>query len=293
MVVLCTRSNTHLVYVTSTMADRVALVTGGNKGIGFAIVRALCKEFDGHVYLTARNEERGRKAVKALEDEGFHPHFHQLDITSQESIKKCRDFLEEKYGGLDTLVNNAAIAYKIDSQTPFPEQAKTTIECNFFGLLNTCKTLIPLLRPHSRVVHVASSSGTTALKRMSSELANTFKSKLTESQLLALMQQFVSDAQAGIHKKTGWADTAYGVSKLGVIALASIQLEQLEGDSREDIVLNTCCPGYVDTDMTSHKGKKTIDQGAETPVYLALLPPNVKQPQGDFIRDKTIINWRQ
>ncbi|VTJ75002.1 Hypothetical predicted protein [Marmota monax] len=91
---------------------RVALVTGGNKGIGFAIVRDLCRQFSGDVVLTARNEARGRAAVQQLQAEGLSPLFHQLDIDDPQSIRDLRDFLRKEYRGLDVLVNNAGIAFK-------------------------------------------------------------------------------------------------------------------------------------------------------------------------------------
>ncbi len=88
---------------------RVSVVTGANKGIGLAIVRSLCKQFTGDVYLTARDEGRGRAAVASLEAEGLNPKFHQLDITSQESVDALKKFVLEKYGGVDVLVNNAGM----------------------------------------------------------------------------------------------------------------------------------------------------------------------------------------
>ena len=88
-------------------------MTGSNKGIGFAIVRGLCKQFAGDVYLTARDEGRGRAAVASLEAEGLSPKFHQLDITSQQSVDALKKFVLEKYGGIDVLVNNAGIIFNI------------------------------------------------------------------------------------------------------------------------------------------------------------------------------------
>lgn len=90
----------------------VALVTGSNKGIGLAIVWELCRQFSGDVVLTARDVVRGQAAVKQLEAEGLSPRFHQLDIDDLQSIRVLRDFLCKEYGGLDVLVNNAAIAPK-------------------------------------------------------------------------------------------------------------------------------------------------------------------------------------
>ena len=93
-------------------AIRVAVVTGSNKGIGLAIVSRLCKEFDGEVILTSRNERLGKEAIEKLEAEGLKPKYHQLDITSFESIDRLKQHLVQQYGGLDVLVNNAGIAYK-------------------------------------------------------------------------------------------------------------------------------------------------------------------------------------
>ena len=78
---------------------KVAVVTGSNKGLGFGIVRALCKKFDGDVFLTSRNEARGKEAIAALEKEGLQPKLHLLDINCEESIIKLRDFLKTTYGG--------------------------------------------------------------------------------------------------------------------------------------------------------------------------------------------------
>ena len=92
--------------------SRVALVTGANKGIGFAITRDLCRKFSGDVVLTARDQARGKAAVQQLQAEGLSPRFHQLDIDDLQSIRALRDFLLKEYGGLDVLVNNAGIAFK-------------------------------------------------------------------------------------------------------------------------------------------------------------------------------------
>lgn len=79
--------------------NKVAIVTGANKGIGLAIVRRMCKEFSGDVILTSRDESRGRAAVAQLEGEGLHPKFHQLDIDSRDSITALKQFAEKSYGG--------------------------------------------------------------------------------------------------------------------------------------------------------------------------------------------------
>merc|ERR1712111_206591 len=138
---------------------KVAVVTGSNKGIGFAIVRALCKKFDGDVYLTSRDEGRGKEAVEALKKEGLNPKFHVLDIGNEETVVKLRDFMKEKYGGIDVLVNNAGIAFKNAATEPFGVQAKVTLAANYWANKTACEILFPILKPGARVVNMSSSAG--------------------------------------------------------------------------------------------------------------------------------------
>ncbi|PBC29609.1 Carbonyl reductase [NADPH] [Apis cerana cerana] len=270
---------------------RVAVVTGGNKGIGFAIVKKLCKQFDGVVYLTARDVNRGLNAIKQLEKEGLKPKFHQLDITDDNSISTFYNYLEQKYKGLDILVNNAAIAFKMDAKEPFSIQAAETLKTNYFGLRKVCSKLYPLLKPHARVVHVSSSSGHLSLIP-SETLRNRFLNpNLTEEELDNIMHEFVDAAKTNTHLEKGWANSAYIVSKVGVSALARVHQRIFNSDSRQDLVVNAVHPGYVDTDMTSHRGTLTPDQGAEAPVFCALLPEdtNIK---GKYIwYDKSLVDW--
>jgi carbonyl reductase 1 len=268
---------------------RIAVVTGSNKGIGFAIVRGLCKQFNGDVFLTARDETRGREAVGKLETEGLRPKFHQLDIDDKESVQRLATFISQNYSGLDVLVNNAGMAYKNDSPAPFTEQAEVTLKTNYWGTLNVCNALYPLLRPHARVVHVSSFVSKMALDKCSDSLKSELRACKTVDDVTKYMTKFIEDVKAGTHSQLGWPNTAYGVSKLGVSLMTPIQQRVIDADkTRPDIVINACCPGYVDTDMTSHKGHKTVDQGADTPVYLALLAADVTEPRGEFVSDRKV-----
>ncbi|CAO2632429.1 Carbonyl reductase [NADPH] 1, partial [Lemmus lemmus] len=203
--------------------SRVALVTGGNKGIGFAITRDLCRKFSGDVVLTARDEGRGKAAVQQLKAEGLNPRFHQLDIDDLQSIRALQDFLLKEYGGLDVLVNNAGIAFKNADPTPFHIQAEVTMKTNFFGTQDVCTELLPLMKPQGRVVNVSSMESFRALKNSSPELQQKFRSDtITEEELVGLMNKFVEDTKKGVHEKEGWPRSAYGVSKIGVTVLSRI-----------------------------------------------------------------------
>ena len=267
---------------------KVAVVTGANKGLGFAIVRNLCKEFSGDVYLTARNEELGQEAVAKLEAEGLKPKFHRLDITSIESIESLKCHIVDNYGGIDVLVNNAGMAYKVKSTASFLEQAANTLKTNFTGTLNVSRCLVPIIRPHGRVVNVSATNG--SLSILKKDLQEKFLHPgLTETELVELMDQFIKDIKSGTHVEKGWPNTAYGVSYVGVTALTRILAREVIKSGKEDVLVNCSCPGKVQTDMSGGKGARTPEQAAETLVFLALLPPG--SPNGELWRDKKIQQW--
>ncbi|MBZ3870481.1 Carbonyl reductase [NADPH] 3 [Sciurus carolinensis] len=273
--------------------SRVALVTGANKGIGFAITRDLCRQFSGDVVLTARDEARGRAAVQQLQAEGLSPRFHQLDIDDLQSIRALRDFLRREYGGLNVLVNNAGIAFTMDDPTPFDIQAEMTLKTNFFATRNVCTELLPIMKPHGRVVNISSSQGSRALEHCSEDLQEKFRcDTLTEGDLVDLMKKFVEDTRNEVHEREGWPSSAYGVSKLGVTVLSRILARRLDEKRKADrILLNACCPGRLQADVEGDRGCRTAEEAAETPVYLALLPPDATEPQGQLVRDKVVQNW--
>ena len=271
---------------------KVAIVTGANKGVGFATVKALASVFDGDVYLTARNEGRGMAAIKELQKDGINVHFHILDIDDPQSNADLAAFVKDKYGGLDVLVNNAGIAFKQAATEPFAHQAKVTVATNYFSVKNTCENLFPLLRSGARVVNVSSSAGFLG-NIPSNELRKKFSSPdLTYEELDGLMKDFVEASQAGNHAEKGWPNSTYVVSKVGLSALSRIQQRDIIKDhSRTDIAINHIHPGYVDTDMTSHKGPLTIEEGAKASVFAATLPPNT-DVKGQYIWfDCSLVDW--
>ena len=187
--------------------------------------------------------------------------------------------------GLDVLINNAGMAYKMASTAPFIEQATNTLKTNFTGTLNITRALLPLVRPGGRIVMVSSTAG--RLSIVKPHLQEQFSStSLTEQQLVSLMDQFVQDVASGDHTAKGWPTTAYGVSKVGMTAFTKIIAREL---SQTDILVNACCPGWVRSDMAGQNAPRSPDEGAETPVYLAMLPAN--SPSGEFWRDKQVVSW--
>lgn len=276
------------------MSKKVAVVTGGNKGIGLAIVKELCKaNFPGDVVLTARNEKLGKEAVELLKSEGFIVSFHRLDICDQGSAVNLRNFLKTTYGGLDVLINNAGIAFKNDATEPFGEQAEVSMRTNFWGTLWVSQTLLPILRPNARVVNVSSFVSKRALDQCSPELQAKFRDpNLCEEDLCGLMGEFVTAAQQGTHQAQGWPNSAYGTTKIGVTVLSMIQARVLTKTRAGDgILVNAVCPGWVRTEMAGSKAPKSPEEGAQSPTYLALLPEGAKEPNGKLVWDKTVQEW--
>jgi len=259
------------------MSPKVAVVSGSNKGIGLAIVEGLLKSFEGVVYLTARDVVRGQEAVKFLNEKGLKPNFHQLDISDKSSIEAMRDHVVKAHGGIDILVNNAGIAFKNAATEPMHVQAKQTIAVNYFGTKDACEILYPVLKDGARVVNVSSSAGFLG-NIPSQELKNKFASSdsaLQVDELDRMMNDFIAACENGDHSEKGWPNSTYVVSKVGLSALTRIQNREMQKTrGKADIEINHVHPGYVDTDMTSHKGHLTPEQGAYAPLKLALSPPN-------------------
>ena len=148
------------------------------------------------MYLTSRDVGRGKQAVEELNKLGCQPKYHQLDIDDESSVLKLRDYMSTNYGGIDVLVNNAAIAFRSAATEPFSEQATVTLRTNFFNTYRACTILFPILKPHARVVNVSSSAGYLQNIGGESETSVALKAKLasidlTYEELIKLMLKYV------------------------------------------------------------------------------------------------------
>jgi NAD(P)-dependent dehydrogenase (short-subunit alcohol dehydrogenase family) len=261
---------------------RVAVVTGGNRGIGFEVCRQLARS-GLRVVLTARGDDAAEAAARALEGDALAVQPYPLDVTRPESILALSAHLEAEHGGLDVLVNNAGITMNGFNR----EVARTTIDVNFFGALRVTERLLPQMRPGGRIVLL--SSGLADRHGMAPGLAARFADpRLTIEGLSGLMEKFVADVAAGRHTREGWPSSAYGVSKTGLNALALVLARSLAGDSRR-ILVNAVCPGWVRTAMGGPGAPRSVEHGAETPVWAALLPEG--GPTGGFFRDMAPADW--
>jgi carbonyl reductase 1 len=165
---------------------------------------------------------------------------------------------------------------------------KETLHTNYYGSLAATQDLLPLIRPGGRLVNVASRSG--QLNKYSAPLKDSFlsASKTSVSACSAIMEKFIGAVKAGKEKEEGFPSAAYAVSKAGEIAFTKVIALEAE-ENGKNVLINACCPGYVNTDMTKGNGSKTVDEGAETPVMLAL--GEIEGKTGGFWRSEKIIEW--
>jgi carbonyl reductase 1 len=271
--------------------SRTAIVTGANKGIGYHIAQQLASS--GHftnVVLACRDESRGMTAVKQIQDSVSNSNclvsYEQLTIGDENSHERFVDKMKTRFDGkIDVLVNNAAMAFKNADPTPFRDQCKPTLDVNFRGVFHFTESMLPLVRKgvDPRIVNVASMAG--RLSQLSPSLQAQFSDvHLTKEELNRLVDEFEHDIMTGNHKSKGWGNSNYGFSKLALIAATKIWAREEVGT----IKVNAICPGYCDTDMTSHKGPRSPSEGAKN----AVLPAIAKDcPTGEFFENMQVSVW--
>lgn len=236
-------------------AGKIAVVTGGNRGMGFETCRQLAGR-GARVVLTSRDPAKGETAAGRLQDDDLDVRHHQLDVADDDSIARLAAFMRAELGGLDILINNAGIVRGRDEPREramrafeaTPAGLREVLATNLIGPFVLCQALIPLMRGHGRVVNVSSGMG----------------------QLSGMGDSF----------------PAYRISKAGLNALTRIFASALEGSG---IKVNAACPGWVRTDMGGSGAARSIEEGVATTVWLATLPDD--GPSGGLFRDRKPIPW--
>ncbi|GHO60450.1 SDR family oxidoreductase [Ktedonobacter robiniae] len=240
---------------------KTALVTGANKGIGFEIARQLGIQ-DITILVGVRDLDRGEAAIQKLRAEKIDATVVHLDVTDQASIDAAAAFIDQTYGRLDILVNNAAIAVQEWSTPPSQlsfEDLQKTFATNVFGVFAVTKAMLPLLR-HSQagcIVNVSSEMGSLDIN---------------------------SDANSSISRMP--PTLAYNASKTALNALTVFFAKELQDTP---IKVNSVSPGYVATDLNGHSGHLTTEQGAKAPISYATLPAD--GPTGGFFGANGQIAW--
>jgi NAD(P)-dependent dehydrogenase (short-subunit alcohol dehydrogenase family) len=229
--------------------ERTALISGGNRGIGREVARQLA-ELGYRVVIGSRDLGKGDEAAQEL---GENVSAVQLDVTDEDSIARAVASIADDPGRLDVLVNNAGIAgggWSTNAVDADLDEVRMTLETNLFGAWRLTEEGLPLMRENGYGRIVNISSGMGQLSDM------------------------------------GGHSPAYRVSKTGLNVLTRMLTAEL-GD--ENILVNSVCPGWVRTDMGTQAARKSVEEGAETPVWLATLPDD--GPRGGFFRNREPIPW--
>jgi carbonyl reductase 1 len=252
-------------FALAASAPKVALVTGANKGIGKEIAR---KFTEAGITTILACRTNGKETAAELNCK----HSCYLDLTDDESIAQCAAYVQEHFGHLDILCNNAAICFNDPTlygkvaHTPFERQAAISVQTNFFGTFKLTNKLLPLLQNSSspKIINIASNAGRLAILKSREKVALFTDPTLTTDKLEQHMLDFVRAVETGVHAKQGWANTCYGMSKLGIIAFTKI----LARDHPE-IMVNSVDPGYCATDQNNMQGFRPAERGAVSPLLLA------------------------
>ncbi len=231
-------------------AQQIAIVTGANRGIGLEVGRQLA-QLGMTVILGARDLAKGKAAAAQLADEGIQVIPHQLDVTNAESITRLATQIEQEFGRMDVLVNNAGILYDTwqHPSTANLETVQQAIDTNTLGPWRMCKAFLPLLRrsQQGRIVNVSSGAGSIA--------------------------------------SMGDSTPAYSVSKAALNAFTRTLAAELKPAR---ILVNAVCPGWVATEMGG-SGGRPVPEGAASVVWAVTLPDD--GPTGGFFRDGKPLSW--
>lgn len=234
-------------------AQKVALVTGANKGLGLEIARQLGQQ--GFTVVLGARQDKGAAPAAELRSLGIEAHTVTLDVTNAADIEAAADFLKKQFGRLDVLVNNAGVqldhGFDVSSDT-----LRQTYEANVIGPYAITQALLPLLRqaPAGRIVNQSSILGS-----------------LTA----------ISQGQGG-----SWATPGYTSSKAALNMLTVVLAQHL---ADTNIKVNAAHPGWVKTDLGGADASLDVAEGATTAVRLALLPAD--GPTGGYFHGSEHLSW--
>jgi NAD(P)-dependent dehydrogenase (short-subunit alcohol dehydrogenase family) len=246
--------------MSEASTQRVALITGANKGLGFETARQLGQQ-SVFVLLGSRDRERGEKAADQLRQEGIAARAVQLDVTAPETIARAAEEIGREFGKLDVLINNAGVNLQRAAPSELSiENVRKTFDTNYFGPLAVTQAFLPLLKksPAARIVNV------------STRLSSLFH--LTDPQWE--------------YARNGAMSMAYASSKTALNVLTVAFANELKGTA---IKVNAVEPGYTATDFNNFKGTKKPQDSVKVIVKYATLPP--EGPTGGFFDESGRVAW--
>ena len=257
--------------------EKILLVTGSNKGIGYAIFEGLLKEKSKlKMILTSRNEKLGESALKNLISK--YPqnkeqlYYHQLDISNKQSRNELSNWIKQKFGKIDYLCNNAGVY-----NTP----KKNVVDINIFGTIDLTEELLKedLINKNGKIINTGSSMG--ASYSVVGNHGNEYKNAKTVSDIINLTNRYLNNEISG---------SPYSVSKLTIHVYSKI-LGNRKDIIEKNIGVYSMDPGWCRTDMGGYGAPHSIEHGAETDIYLINLPDGIDPKyQGKHFKDCRVTN---
>jgi len=242
--------------------QKVAFITGGNRGIGLETARQLAQT-GVEVVIGSRDLRKGEAEAAKLRGDGLKVNAIEFDISKQADYKKAYNYFDKKYGKLDILINNAGVSKEgfsnpMTPSTVPPAVLRETFETNFFGLVELTQTLLPLIKkaPEGRIVNLSSILGSLTLHATPGSPIYDFKV------------------------------LAYNSSKTALNQFTVHLAHELRGTK---IKVNSAHPGWVKTEMGTDAAPMEIPDGAKTSVQLATLPAN--GPTGGYFHMGESLPW--
>ncbi|MFJ7275483.1 SDR family NAD(P)-dependent oxidoreductase [Kitasatospora sp. NPDC098663] len=237
--------------MTTHPNQRVALISGGNRGLGLAIATRLAEQ-GMQVVIGVRDRLAGREAETALASKGLTVRSYELDVTDPASVARFVADVAAQLGRLDVLVNNAAVAVDRGQAASAPdfERVRATLDTNLLGAWRLAAATVPEMRKngYGRIVNITS--------------------------------------HLGSQSNMGTGNVSYRISKTGLNALTQILAAELAGTG---ILVNAVSPGRMDTRMAYGEADRTPDEAADTPVWLATLPDD--GPTGGLFYEREPLVW--
>lgn len=237
--------------------NKIAVVTGANRGIGFGVAKALAQK-GFHVILTSRDVQKGQKATEDLSSAGLDVSYFKLDVIDEEDIKKLYHHIKSKFNRIDVLINNAGVLVTGHGGSLHEDSAlkasssglRKSFEVNTIGPFLMCQYFIPLMIENNfgRIVNVGSKMG----------------------QLSSM----------------GTGAPGYRLSKLALNGVSLLFANELKS---YNILINTGSPGWVKTDMGGPNAPRTIEEGIQNILWLATLPDG--GPSGLYFEDMKQGEW--
>jgi NAD(P)-dependent dehydrogenase (short-subunit alcohol dehydrogenase family) len=277
--------------------SRVAIVTGANQGLGFALAEGLAQRLapGDTVYLTGRDAERVRAAVERVARPRADVRGEVLDVRHGTAIAAFADAISERHGGVDIVMSNAAA--RLTPRTPWAELVGPFVDTNNLGTTRMLRAFDPILRRSGRLLIVASDFG--SLRRLPAHLHERFDTEtMTLDDVDATMLAWRDAVVEGRAADEGWPDWINIPSKVGQVAAVRVLARERRAADRVDgTLVAAVCPGLIDTDASrawfdDMGGAQTPSEAALPVLRLALDDEVDQRCYGELVQFGNVVPWR-